>query len=60
MTFLKKLWTQWQVIWKIESKKFQVNNKFNLERDITVGIPQGSIDRPLLFNILINDPVFCM
>lgn len=45
---------------KNRKQKFQVNNKFNLERDITAGIPQGCIDRPLLFNILINDPVFCM
>ena len=41
--------------WK---KKVQISNKFSSERDVIVGVPQGSIDNRLLFNLFINDPVF--
>ena len=37
---------------KNRKQKFQINNKFSLERDLTAGTPQGSIDRPF-FSILL-------
>ena len=36
----------------------QINNKFSSERDVITGVPQGSRDVPLLFNLFINDLVF--
>ena len=36
----------------------QINNKFNSERDVITGVPQCSINDPLLFNFFINDVIF--
>ena len=43
---------------KNRKQKVQINNKFSLERNVIAGIPQGSIDGTLLFNVLINNLVF--
>ena len=36
-------------------QRVQINNKFSSLKDVLAGFPQGSIDGPLLFNLLIND-----
>ena len=43
---------------KNRKQKVQINNKFSLERKVIARVPQGSIDGPLLFNLIINDLVF--
>ena len=40
---------------KNRKQKIQVNNKFTLEGDVIDGVPQGSIDGALFFNLFIND-----
>ena len=35
----------------------QINNNFSATKSVIVGVPQGSIDGPLLFNLFINDLV---
>ena len=44
----------------LNSRKQQVeiNNKFSSESAVIAGVPQGSIDEPLLFNLFINNLVF--
>ena len=39
-------------------QKVQINYKFSSERDVIAGVPKGTIDSPLPFNLFINDLVF--
>ena len=40
---------------KNQKQKVQINNKISSERDVVTGVPQGSIDVPLLLNFFTND-----
>ena len=39
-------------------EQVQINSKFSSESSVIAGVPQGSIDRPLLFNLFRHDLVF--
>ena len=56
--FSKETLKLMKIYLKNRGQKVQINNKFSSERDVNAGLPQGSIDVPLLFNLFINDLVF--
>ena len=42
---------------KNRKQRVQINNNFIATKTVIVEVPQGSINRPLLFNLFINDLV---
>ena len=42
---------------KNRKQRVQINNNFSATKSVTAGVPQGSIDGPLLCNLFINDLV---
>ena len=40
---------------KSRRQRVQINNKFSSLKELIAGIPQGSMDVPLLFNLFLND-----
>ena len=43
---------------KNRTQKVVINNKTNSSEVVIAGVPQGSIDGPLFFNLFINDLIF--
>ena len=43
---------------KNRKQEVQINNKFSSEIDVIAGVPQGSRDGSLLYNLFMNDLVF--
>ena len=39
-------------------QRVKINNKFSSLKKVIAGLPQGSIDGPVLFNLFINDLFF--
>ena len=40
---------------KNRRRRVQINNKFSSLKEVIAGVPQGSIDEPLILNLFIND-----
>ena len=43
---------------KNRKQQVQINNKFSSEKIVIAGVPQDSIDWPLLFNLFLDDLCF--
>ena len=43
---------------KNRTQKVVINNKTNSSEVVIAGVPQGSIDLPLVFNLFINELIF--
>ena len=43
---------------KNRKQRVQINNKFSSLKEVTAGVPQDSIDEPLIFNLFINNIFF--